>query len=241
METPTNSKPPAVNFTPLERQMISHIEMNWFLHGSLPTPKDLSDKFDMTQAAVGAFLNREETRKSLEARGMPQVQHMSGLLPEQVGLINQIMNLSDTRSERKKLSDASITPKVWDGWKQDPKVKAYMAARAEEILGGAIPDAHLALVDKVKAGDLGALKFYYEMTGRYTGQNQGIDPRQLLTRVFDIIAKHVQNPIALNAIAEDMTALMGQSSLDPAGNLNTKAPVAGEVVQAAPVASLEGF
>lgn len=240
METPTNSKPPAVNFTPKERQIINHLEMNWFLQGSIPSPKDLSEKFDMTQAAVGAFLNREETRQSLTARGMPQVQHISGLSPEQVGLINQVMNLSDTRSERKKLSDAGITPKVWDGWKQDPKVKQYMSARAEEILGGAIPDAHLALVDKVKAGDMGALKFYYEMTGRYTGQNQGIDPRQLLTRVFDIIAKHVQNPIALNLIAEDMTKLLGQSTLDPADNISTKAPVAAVVVQEPP-AALEGF
>lgn len=240
METPTNSAPQGVSFTPKERQIISHLEMGWFLHGSLPTPKELSDKFDMTQSAVGAFLNRPEVQQSLAARGMPQIQHASGLTSEQVGIINEIMNLSDTRSERKKLSDRQITPKQWDGWKQDPKVKQYMAARAEEILGGAIPDAHLALVDKVKAGDMGALKFYYEMTGRYTGQNQGIDPRQLLTRVFDIIAKHVNNPIALNAIAEDMTALMGQTSLDQGASLNTKAPVAGEVLQVAPVAT-EGF
>lgn len=235
METPTNSSAPVVSFSPKERQIISHLEMEWFLHGAMPTPKTLSEKFDMTQAAVGAFLARPETAASLKARGMPEHRHSSGLSPEQVGLINQLFNLSDTRSERKKLSDANISPKVWDGWKKDPVVKAYMAARAEEILGGAIPDAHLALVDKVRAGDMGALKFYYEMTGRYTGQQNGIDPRQLLNRVFDIIAKHVQNPIALDNIAKDLMALVG--SVDPGANVSTEAPVAGVVVPIAP----EGF
>lgn len=235
METPTNSNAPVVSFNPKERQIVNFLEMEWFLKGSLPTPKTLSEKFDMTQAAVGSFLNRAETKASLAARGMPQVAHISGLSPEQVGFINQWCNLSDTRSERKKLSDAGITAKQWDGWKQDPKVKAYIAARAEEILGGAIPDAHLALVDKVRAGDMGALKFYYEMTGRYTGQQNGIDPRQLLNKVFDIIAKHVNNPIALDNIAKDLMGLVG--SVDPGANVNTEAPVAGVVV---PIAH-EGF
>lgn len=236
METPTNSNVPVVNFSPKERQIINFLEMEWFLKGAMPTPKVVSDKFDMTQAAAGAFLARPETVASLKARGMPEYRHASGLSPEQVGLINIMMNLSDTRSERKKLSDANITAKQWDGWKQDPQVKAYMSARAEEILGGAIPDAHLALVDKVRAGDLGALKFYYEMTGRYSGQQQSVDPRQLLTKVFDIIAKHVTNPIALDNIAQDLMALAG-TPVDPGASLNTKAPVAGVVVPIAP----EGF
>lgn len=239
MDTPTNSAPQGVSFTPKERQILSYLEMEWFLQGSMPSPKVLSEKFDMTQAAVGTFLARPETAQSLKARGMPEHRHSSGLSPEQVGIINEIMNLSDTRSERKKLSDRQISPKTWDGWKRDPKVKTYMAARAEEILGGAIPDAHLALVDKVRAGDMGALKFYYEMTGRYTGQAQGIDPRQLLENVFNIIAKHIQNPIVLDSIGKDLLALIGAQSLDQGATFNTNTPVAGELVRG-PVAP-EGF
>jgi len=181
----------------------------------------------LTPKAVTAFLEKPEIKQSFEARGIPTIEAM-GLTAQQVQVINLVLNLSDTRSERKKLSDENVTARVWEGWKKDPKVREYMRVRSEQILEGAIPEAHLALVDRVRSGDITALKFYYEMTGRYTGQQAGMDPRVLLTKVFDIITKHVQNPIALQAIAEDFKVLAG---LDSGGCLNTmQAPVAGEIV-----------
>jgi hypothetical protein len=139
------------------------------------------------------------------------------------------MNLSDTRSERKKLSDLGISARTWEGWKRDPVVMEYMRERSEQILGAAIPEAHLALVDKVRAGDMSALKFYYEMTGRYTGQNNGLDPKVLLSKVFDIIAKHVTEPQILQAIASDFQLLAG---VDQVGTVSsTQPPVAGEVLE----------
>jgi hypothetical protein len=180
----------------------------------------------MTSKALLTFLERPEVRQSLNSRGIPHIEGRD-LTAEQITVINTILNLHDTRSERKKLADAGISARTWDGWKKDPKVREYMRTRTEDILNGAIPDAHLALVDRVRSGDMGALKFYYEMTGRYTGQNAQLDPKVLLTKVFDIIAKHVQNPIVLQAIATEFQLLAG---LDQTANLNTRAPVAGEVV-----------
>lgn len=214
-------------FTDKERQLIGYIETEWFLRGVKPTPETLCTKFNLTPKALNTFLSRPEVGTSLTSRGIPVIQGRD-LSPEQITAINLVLNLNDTRSERKKLSDSGITPKVWEGWKQDPKVRDYIAQRSELILDGAIPDAHLALVERVRSGDMGALKFYYEMTGRYTGQNAGMDPKVLLTKVFDIIAKHVTNPVVLQAIASEFQLLAG---LDRAGNLNTRAPVAGEVVQ----------
>jgi hypothetical protein len=214
-------------FTDKERQILGYIESEWFLRGVRPTPETLSNKFNMTPKALNTFITRQEVRISLESRGIPLIDGRD-LSVEQITVINLMLNMSDTRSERKKLADSNISPRVWEGWKRDPKVRAYMLSRTEDILSGAIPDAHLALVERVRSGDMGALKFYYEMTGRYTGQNAGMDPKVLLTRVFDIIAKHVQNPIILQAIASEFQLLAG---LDQAGNLNSRAPVAGEVVQ----------
>lgn len=224
----------------LERQIIGYCESNWFLRGSLPTPETLSGKFGKTSKWVGEFLQKEEVKSSFTARGIPTIEGRD-LSAEQITAINTILNLSDTRSERKKLADLEITARTWEGWKKDPRVREYMRARSEDILNGAIPEAHLALVDRVRTGDISALKFYYEMTGRYTGQQAGMDPKVLLGRVFDIITKHVQNPIVLEAIAADFKVLAG---LDAAANMNNvQAPVAGEVIPVAgvnPPASL-GF
>lgn len=214
-------------FTDKERQIIGYIESEWFLKGSLPTPETLSNKFQMTPKAVTSFLERQEVRASFNARGIPVIEGRD-LTPDQIGMINLMLNLHDTRSERKKLADSGISARTWEGWKRDPRVRDYMRQRSEDILNGAIPDAHLALVERVKTGDMGALKFYYEMTGRYTGQNAGMDPKVLLTKVFDIIAKHVTNPLILQAIASDFQLLAG---LDQAANINHGPPVAGEIVQ----------
>ncbi len=213
-------------FTEKERQIMGFCESEWFLKGSRPTPETLCSKFQMTPKSLNDFLSRVEVKKSLESRGIPPMEYRD-LTPEQIRVINEILNSSDTRSERKKLADANISAAKWDGWKKDPKVREYISKRAEDILSGAIPDAHLALVDRVRTGDLGAIKFYYEMTGRYTGQNASLDPRVLLTKVFDIIAKHVQNPIILQAIATDFQLLAG---LDQTANMNSRPPVAGEIV-----------
>jgi hypothetical protein len=213
-------------FTELERQIIGFCESEWFLKGSKPTPETLCSKFGMTPKAINTFLERPEVRQSFNSRGIPHIEGRD-LTAEQITVINLILNLHDARSEKKKLADSGVSARTWEGWKRDPKVREYMRSRSEDILNGAIPDAHLALVDRVRAGDMGALKFYYEMTGRYTGQNAQLDPRILLTKVFDIIAKHIQNPIILQAIATDFQLLAG---LDQTANLNTRAPVAGEVV-----------
>lgn len=225
MDTPPKA------FTELDRQIIGFCESQWFLRGSLPTPETLSDKFNMTSKAITLFLSRDEVKASFNARGIPIIQGRD-LTAEQVTVINLMLNLSDTRSERKKLADSDVTARQWEAWKRDPKVREYMRTRSEDILNGAIPEAHIALVDRVRTGDISALKFYYEMTGRYTGQQSGMDPKVLLGKVFDIITKHVQNPVVLEAIAAEFRVLAG---LDSAANLKTEPPVAGEVVPVAGV------
>lgn len=212
--------------TELQRQLLSYCEQQWMLHGRLPTPQVLCTKFKLKPSTLNEWLGSEIFKQNFEARGIPTI-HANELTSSQVTVINAMLNLSDTRSERKKLSDLGISARVWEGWKRDPVVMEYMRERSEQILAGAIPEAHLALVDKVRAGDITALKFYYEMTGRYTGQAGGLDPRAMLTKVFDIIAKHVTDPGVLQAIALDFQLLAG---VDRVGSIKKEVPVAGQVV-----------
>lgn len=218
------------NLTERDRRIIAYCEQAWFLHSKRPSLSDLASRFNMSTKAVESFFSNEIVQKSFEGRGVPILQ-ISEISSDQILVINTMLNLSDTRSERKKLADFGVSAATWEGWKKDPKIADYMRNRSEQILAGAIPDAHLALVDKVRAGDMSALKFYYEMTGRYTGRDAGLDPRALLTKVFDIIAKHVQQPEILQAIATDFTLLAG---VDQLGNMESNSPpVAGEVVPVA--------
>lgn len=215
--------------TETQRNLLSYCEAQWYLHGKLPTPKALCDKYKLKPSTLNEWLKTEEFKLNFEARGIPTI-HANELTAEQITVINTMLSLSDTRSERKKLSDMGIQARTWEGWKRDPVVMEYMREVSERLLADAIPDAHLALVDKVRAGDMSALKFYYEMSGRYTGQNNGVDPKALLGKVLDIISKHVTDPEVLQSIATDFMLLAG---VDRLGNMSTKLeqpPVAGEVV-----------
>ena len=217
----------------LERKILNFCETEWFLQGRLPTPETLQTKFNLSPKALMKSLTSELVVKSFEGRGVPIIEGRT-LSPDQVTAINTILNTTDTRSQRKKLQDMGISAAQWNGWKQSAQFKEYYKKRVEQIFGDALPDVHMALMDRAVNGDLGALKFYYEITGHYTGNGQAVDLKMILERVFEIISLHVQNPAQLSAIAGDLLKLAGVDSM---ANMEPEDPVAGVVVKN----ELEGF
>ena len=199
----------------LESRIIAYSEREWFSEGRLPTPETLRIKFNLTQKELNGILGNELVVRSFEARGIPTVAGRD-LTPDQITAINTMLDPLDGRSYKKRLTDLGLTTKIWDGWKQNVSFKEYYLKRAETILGDSIPEAHAALIDRVQSGDIGALKFYYEITGRYTGKDTAIDIRAIINRIFEIIATHVQDPTQLMAIAHDLKLL---TALDSSGTV----------------------
>lgn len=207
-----------------DRNLINHCEKEWFLHGRLPTPEQLQDKFNLTPKALMEMLQR--TKESFDGRGIPSIEGRT-LTAEQVTAINLILNTTDKRSQNKKLQDMDISAAKWNGWKQNPQFKEYYKARVESIFGDALPDVHMALMDRATNGDLGALKFYYEITGHYTSEGKAVDLKMIMERVFEVISIHVKDPSLLAAIGGDLLKLAG---VDNNANVRTEPPVAGVVV-----------
>ena len=212
----------------LDRGIVSFCEQSWFLRGSLPTPELLQTEFKMTARAIKAFLEREEIQESFDGRGIPTIVGRS-LSPDQITAINTILNFADTRSEKKKLADMNISTVQWNGWRANPAFKEYLLNRTEGILADSIPDVNVALVDRARNGDLGAIKLVYEMTGRYRGNEAGVDVRQIMHQVLEIITMEVQDPVALNNISR---RLLGLAGIDQPANIENEPPVAGEVIHA---------
>lgn len=210
-----------------ERNLINYCETEWFLRGSLPTPERLMEKFNLTPKALNKILENETVQASFTGRGMPIVEGRE--LPiDQINAINEILNTTDTRSQKKKLQDMGISAQQWNGWKQSAQFKAYYKKRVEAIFGDALPDVHMALMDRAVNGDLGALKFYYEVTGHYTGDGKAVDLKMILEQVFRIISVHIKDPSQLAAIGGDLLKLAG---VDSNGTLTNEPPVAGELVE----------
>lgn len=211
----------------LERRFIAFCEHSWFLRGVLPTPETLATEFNLSRKKTNELLESEIVVQNFKARGIPLIAGRT-LTPEQITMINLVLNFTDTRSEKKKLADSGVSQAQWNGWRQSPAFKEYFLQRTEDILGDSIPDANMALVERARNGDLGAIKLVYEMTGRYRGDQGSIDVKQVLNKVLEIISIHVQDPQALLAISNDFAKLAGVATPD---TVNTDPPVAGEVVR----------
>jgi hypothetical protein len=183
---------------------------------------------------IGA-LKKPVFRESLIERGVPS-KVISQLVPfeetttpvgswknyalseTQLLCANAILDSTDNRSRRKKLSELGIKTQQYETWMRDPVFSGYLRARAEGLLSDSQHESHLALIDRVKAGDISAIKYYNEMTGRYvqaSARNAGSsgDVKMILLRVVEVLQKHLE-PAQLQVVAGELLALAEGGQLE---------------------------
>lgn len=100
-----------------------------------------------------------------------------------------------------------------DGWMRQKEFAAAMAAKSEDNLKKYLPMADAALGQLVQQGDMKAITFINQMTGRFDpNAKQNIDLPAILMQVQDIILRHVLDPAVKRNIARELIALAsGQS------------------------------
>lgn len=100
-----------------------------------------------------------------------------------------------------------------DGWMRQKEFAAAMAAKSEDNLKKYLPMADAALGQLVQQGDMKAITFINQMTGRFDpNAKQNLDVPALLMQVQDIILRHVLDPAVKRNIARELIALaQGQS------------------------------
>jgi len=149
------------------------------------------------------------------------------LTPQQLIVANTMLDLIDSRSQKKKLQDLNVSTTTYNTWLKDPVFQDYLRQRAESMLGENQHEAHLALLDKVRMGDLKAIELYYEYQGIYTrasasqvNANQvAVDVQNLLVRIIEIINDEVDDPQIAANIADRFKGLMTARTI--AGELVT--------------------
>jgi hypothetical protein len=112
-----------------------------------------------------------------------------------------------------------------DGWMRQKEFAAAMVAKSEDNLKKYLPMADAALGQLVQQGDMKAITFINQMTGRFDpNAKQNLDVPALLMQVQDIILRHVLDPAVKRNIARELIALAsGQSHFaalpEPAQNV----------------------
>lgn len=203
-----------------EYELLCFIEQIYLQKGKVPTVEFLGLSGFKEETYFKA-LKKVTFRDGLLARGI-KISLLEGLdeedsatpwrkwvlTEEQLACANVLLDFADTRSRAKKLSELGISTGKYQSWLKDPAFQGYLRDRSEGALQDNQHEAHLALIDRVSTGDINAIKYYNELSGRYVpSRSSNIDINTVLLRVIEVIQRHVQDPVALSSIGTELMSL----------------------------------
>lgn len=197
------------NFT---RKVLPWVETFWHNHKRYPSDTDLSAQFGFSALDLQRLHASKFYMNCLKDRGISK--EANYFSEKQVAAISLITNIFDPRPVNAKLSAIGVTPEEYHGWMSNPSFKNELTNRAEEIMDNVFPEAQAALAKQVKNGNIPALKFYYEITGRAQSQ-ETINVKIMMMKVIEAVQKHVKDPEVLAAIASDIQAAKQLSVATP--------------------------
>lgn len=204
-----------------EEEFLNFLEQYWYTYGAVPT-KARAEELGIPVALWQSSFSNSEFRKQCLERGIslrgleldldlpPEpIWRQQMLTEEQLTVANVLLDLTDNRSAKKKLQDLGISTAKYESFKKDPTYQAYVQSRAESLLGENQHEAHIALVDRVRSGDMSAIKYYNEITGRYVPSRgeSNINVTLILMQMLEIIQRHVRDLGTQELIAQEFLAL----------------------------------
>lgn len=200
--------------TQKQYDLLNYIEQVYLLDGFVPS-KDAccsavgcSEQFYKDQHKNELFVKRLADRGIPTAQDAKQLAQAGALTEEQLACVNTLLDFSDRRSRTKKLADLGINSQKYQAWLRDPAFQYYIRQRSENLLPDAMHEVHGALLDTAARGDTSAMKLYYEMTGRYSTKTVGeVNVEFLMMKIVEVVTKHVTDPAALEAIANELSVL----------------------------------
>src|SRR5882672_10947872 len=149
----------------------------------------------------------EEWVTAVRERGIPW-EEFDGLTSEMHYAIALICDPTDRRSLERKLKDLGLSYNQYRAWLRVPAFNEAVTTLSEQMLVDSIGTVHTALVGAANKGDINAIKFFYEVTGRYDpNKKQVMDIMVVLAQIVEIIQRHVTNPEQLSAISTDLKML----------------------------------
>lgn len=166
----------------------------------------------LTKPDVELVWSSTKLQNALEARGIRTTKNPNLTLRQEMLLQAYLspLNLKPIQTVAKQLK---ITSNELDGWLRQKEFASAMSAKSAENLKSYIPMADKALGDLVQQGDMKAIQFLNQLTGRFDPNAKSqVDLPAILLQVQDIILRYVTDAATKRNIARELIALAtGQS------------------------------
>lgn len=150
-----------------------------------------------------------ELQEKLDNNGLPAFElsdlTRNGLDPTFVIACNLVCDFSDKRGLASKLKDVECTTRHWNAWLNKSANREYLRARMDRVFDDNLEvNARISIGRLVESGDLGAIKFYYELTHKYRPQDAQIaNLNMMMVTLMEVLAKYVTADI-LSKIADEI-------------------------------------
>lgn len=183
----------------------------------LPSVEDMHKYYpEVTKRKIATVIATDEFIEAIRDRGLPWTKgdFRSGLSPVQQFAISIITNPTDKRGLKAKLATAGVTYTQYRAWLKDPLFSRYMNGITEGMLTEHVGDLHTALMNKALAGDLNAIKYVYELNGRFDpASRQMADVAVLVERIIEIVVRNVTDPVVLGRIQTEMSNVIRSNTI----------------------------
>lgn len=216
------------SFSQEQIDVIVAIEQCFWSTGQTPTTEKIQQLTGVSKVSIDKYMKSDLVRESLLKRGVDlNPKKTSKLLTlQQMNLANLMLNTHDTRSVREKLTAVGVSSQQYHAWLRTPAFSEHLQERARHMFESSDPDAYMALVGAVRNGDNRAIQLFFEMRGIYNPRTTvDININVVLTRVVEVISRHVRDPEMLQAIANDLELIELGQVPSPSGPVGIPAPI----------------
>lgn len=205
-----------------ELNLATFINQHYGLTGEILSAEKAEQEYQIPTVKYANAFSNKDFRAALEEYGIVFQRFdkddwtSKSLTPVQLIVANSLLDLTDTRSQKKKLQDLNVSTLTYNAWLKDPVFKDYIHRRAEQLIGDNQHEVDTALLDRVRAGDLKAIQYYNEYTGRFVQQRANgtnVDVQGLLIKVIEIIDLHVTDANSKLAIANEFKKLIAARNM----------------------------
>lgn len=174
----------------------------------------LDQDASLTKEQVELVWPSAKFQKSIESRGIATTKNPNLTLRQET-FLQAYLNPLNLKTPQVLAKQMKINTIELDGWMRQKEFAKAMSAKAQDNLEKYLPMADQALGQLVQQGDMKAITFLNQLTGRFDANKQNsIDIVSVMMKVQDVILRHVRDPEVKRNMARELIAIAnGQSPL----------------------------